>query len=143
MLDWRGQRVADNTILATGRAMNGLLADCVVEAKQRVPVRTSVLQGSIQMRPARQLDADTLVAYWGSFAVRYARFVEEGTAPHIIRPRTAGALYWPGAAHPVPLVHHPGSRARPFLKPVAEQRYPELPTRIRYELAKSAGRKLR
>lgn len=143
MLDWRGQRVADNTILATGRAMNSLLADCVVEAKQRVPVVTSVYQGSIQSRPARQVDPNTLVAYWGSFSVRYARFVEEGTAPHVIRPRTAGALYWPGAPHPVRLVHHPGTKANPVLRTTAEQKYPELPMRIRYELAKSAGKRLR
>lgn len=38
-------------------------------------------------------------------------FVERGTRPHIIRPRVKKALYWPGAAHPVASVRHPGTRA--------------------------------
>jgi hypothetical protein len=55
-----------------------------------------------------------LVARIGS-TVEYARFVEEGTGPHEIRPRTKQALFWPGAAHPVRVVHHPGSKAFPYL----------------------------
>jgi hypothetical protein len=46
----------------------------------------------------------------------YARFVEYGTAPHIIRPKNAQALYWDGAQHPVKLVHHPGTKANPFIE---------------------------
>lgn len=39
------------------------------------------------------------------------------TAARTIRPRQGKALYWPGAAHPVRVVKHPGSAipARPFL----------------------------
>ncbi|MDX9746360.1 MAG: phage virion morphogenesis protein [Syntrophales bacterium] len=39
------------------------------------------------------------------------------TKPHTIVPRPGKALYWPGAAHPVRVVKHPGSDipARPFL----------------------------
>ena len=38
------------------------------------------------------------------------------TSAHIIRARNALALYWPGAAHPVKQVNHPGSNipARPY-----------------------------
>jgi len=41
------------------------------------------------------------------------------TRPHDIRPRNKRALYWEGAAHPVRIVHHPGSRIpeRPFIRP--------------------------
>lgn len=49
--------------------------------------------------------------------VEYASFVELGTDPHIIRPRVKEALFWPGAQYPVAIVHHPGSKAYPFLKP--------------------------
>lgn len=38
-------------------------------------------------------------------------FVERGTRPHEIRPRVKKALFWPGAAHPVGRVWHPGTRA--------------------------------
>lgn len=39
------------------------------------------------------------------------------TKAHFIRPRNGKALWWPGAAHPVRGVRHPGSviPARPFL----------------------------
>jgi len=39
------------------------------------------------------------------------------TKPHIIRPKKGKALAWPGAAHPVAMVRHPGSNipARPYL----------------------------
>lgn len=47
--------------------------------------------------------------------------MEFGTAPHIIRPRNAGALWWEGARHPVMLVNHPGTRPKPWLKPAADE----------------------
>lgn len=37
-------------------------------------------------------------------------FLEFGTRPHEIRPRTAAALWWPGAPHPMARVWHPGTR---------------------------------
>ena len=47
--------------------------------------------------------------------VVYASFHQFGTGPYTIRPRRKKALYWPGAAHPVKQVNHPGLPARPFL----------------------------
>lgn len=51
----------------------------------------------------------------------YAKFVHEGTAPHVIVPVSAKALFWPGARHPVKRVNHPGTRANPFLKKALQQ----------------------
>lgn len=48
--------------------------------------------------------------------VPYARYVTEGTRAHDIYPRDAQALMWPGAEHPVRMVHHPGTTANPFLE---------------------------
>lgn len=48
--------------------------------------------------------------------ISYAGYVVSGTRPHDIYPRDARALFWPGAAHPVSHVHHPGTRANPFLQ---------------------------
>ena len=53
--------------------------------------------------------------------VKYARGVEEGTRPHIIKAKNKKALYWKGAKHPVKSVRHPGSRAKPFLIPAFEK----------------------
>lgn len=52
-----------------------------------------------------------------SFDVEYAQMVHDGTRPHIIRPRTAKALRFVigGQVVYARVVHHPGTRARPFL----------------------------
>jgi hypothetical protein len=45
----------------------------------------------------------------------YAPYVEFGTKPHVIEPKDKKALYWPGAAHPVRKVNHPGTPANDFM----------------------------
>lgn len=47
-------------------------------------------------------------------------YIEKGTRPHIIRPRFKQALFWPGASHPVALVHHPGTAAQHPLENAAQ-----------------------
>lgn len=49
--------------------------------------------------------------------VAYAAFVHDGTRPHIIRPRNAQVLRFQVGGQVVyaRVVHHPGTRARPFL----------------------------
>ena len=58
----------------------------------------------------------------------YARYVNDGTRPHIIEPKGIGlfhagqqltkgaALYWEGADHPVRRVHHPGIKGQHFVE---------------------------
>lgn len=48
---------------------------------------------------------------------RYAQFVESGTKPHEIRPKSAGALRFVvnGAVMFRKVVHHPGTAERPFM----------------------------
>lgn len=77
-------------------------------------VRSGRLRASITHQLAR--DGGGLVGRIGS-NVEYARYVEEGTEPHRIEARNKRALHWPGAAHPVLAVNHPGTRARPYLRP--------------------------
>jgi hypothetical protein len=45
---------------------------------------------------------------------KYEHYVRLGTAPHIIVPVKRRALFWPGAAHPVKIVRHPGTKANPY-----------------------------
>jgi len=52
--------------------------------------------------------------------VNYGVHQEFGAGPHEIRPREAKALYWPGAEHPVAVVHHPGNPPHPFMTPAVE-----------------------
>lgn len=108
----------------------------VAFAKHDVPRKTGNLGRTI--RPGRiTKDSGELVA-GGTLKVGYAADVERGTRPHIIRPRPGrvgrngrpAALAWGGSrrlsgslrsgASPTNfarLVHHPGTRAHPFLVP--------------------------
>lgn len=51
------------------------------------------------------------------FSVDYARYVNDGTRPHVIRPKNAKVLRFVVGGQVVfaRVVHHPGTRANPFL----------------------------
>jgi len=83
-------------------------------AKKEAPVRTGRLKSGIRS------EFNPLFGKVES-TVSYGILVHEGTGPHIIRPVKKKALYWKGAAHPVKLVHHPGTRANPFMKRGSER----------------------
>jgi hypothetical protein len=46
----------------------------------------------------------------------HAAIVEHGSRPHVIEPKNAQALFWPGARHPVARVNHPGTPAMHVLR---------------------------
>lgn len=106
-------------------------------AMQRCPVDMGKLRASIGIEYVR----GGLGAEIGTFEVsdktetKYAPYVEFGTKPHEIVPKTKRALFWPGALHPVASVQHPGTKARPFLFPAWEEERPKLLTRIAERLA--------
>jgi len=58
----------------------------------------------------------------------YAPFVEFGTKPHTILPKDKKALFWPGAAHPVRSVNHPGSKPNPFMERIVAASQDEINT---------------
>lgn len=80
------------------------------DAKRLAPKRTGELAASIRC------EVNQGVFRVGSDLDR-ALWMEEGTAPHIIRPKNGKALFWEGADHPYALVNHPGTRPAPFLRP--------------------------
>lgn len=88
----------------------------LVEARAKVlaPVDTGRLRASI--RTTRKLTARG-PTYQVSTNVEYAPYVENGTRPHIIRPRRAKALAFRVGGRLVfaQVVHHPGTKAQPFL----------------------------
>lgn len=98
--------------------------------------RVRVVAGGTGRRGANQYGS------YASGAVGYAAYVEFGTRPHVIEPRPGrrgrngrpAALAWGGArrlsgslrsgARPTSFarrVNHPGTRARPYLRPGAQQ----------------------
>lgn len=99
------------------RAVDQTRIDVQNEARRRAPVDTGRLRSSIVSRAET---SGRSVGYVVGSNVNYAAAVEYGTAPHVIKPKYKQALYWPGAAHPVAQVNHPGTRAQPFLRPAVE-----------------------
>ena len=55
---------------------------------------------------------------------KYAKIVEDGSKPHIIRAKRKKALYWKGASHPVKQVNHPGTKGKPYMKPALDKEIP-------------------
>lgn len=64
-------------------------------------------------------ESDELTWHIGS-RNRVALIVETGSRPHEIRPHAGGVLAWRGADGKMAfakVVHHPGTRAQPYLRP--------------------------
>lgn len=112
----------------------------VANAKHLVPRKTSNLGRTI--RPGRITATSGELVAGGTQNVGYARYVEQGTRPHVIRPKPGrvgrngrpAALAWGGnrrlsrslrsgaqATHFAREVHHPGTRAHPYLVPGLQQ----------------------
>ena len=87
----------------------------VNRAKILCPVDTGRLRASIKGRASRTWSLRP--QFTVSSNVDYAPLVQDGTRPHIIRPRTRQALKFIVGGQVVfaKVVHHPGTRARPFL----------------------------
>jgi hypothetical protein len=56
----------------------------------------------------------------------YAPYVEFGTKPHTILPKDKKALFWPGAAHPVRRVNHPGTKPNQFMERIITESQGEI-----------------
>lgn len=102
-------------------------------AKRKVPRKTGNLQRTIHAGELTKTHARVEVS------ASYAVYVEKGTRPHIIKPKYAKVLAWGGsrrlsgslrsgsaATSFARLVHHPGTKAQPFLMPAAEQAQQEV-----------------
>ena len=89
-------------------------------AKRNITNNGSVKTGHLRRNIATQVGNMEVTVHTSN--VKYARLVEEGTRPHIIKPKKGKKfLYWEGASHPVRKVNHPGSKAKPFLIPAFER----------------------
>lgn len=87
----------------------------VNRAKILCPVDTGRLRASIKGKASRTWTLRP--QFTVSSNVDYAPMVHDGTRPHIIRPRTKQVLKFSVGGQVVfaKVVHHPGTRARPFL----------------------------
>lgn len=84
-------------------------------AKVLAPVDTGRLRASIRIEARRTFTLRSV--YTIGSDVEYADMVHGGTRPHIIRPKTKQVLRFKVGGRTVfaRVVHHPGTKARPFL----------------------------
>ena len=89
--------------------------------------RTGELQRRINMRVT-----ETSHSVTASVGTNYkiGIYWTRGIRAHDIYPKTAKALFWPGAAHPVMHVHIPAQKPRPFLQPALAEMHTEITTEI-------------
>ena len=92
-----------------------------IEAKAKLNITNNGSVKTGHLRRGITTDVGNMEVTVHTSNIKYARGVEEGTRPHIIRAKNKKALYWKGARHPVKSVRHPGSRAKPFLIPAFEK----------------------
>ena len=92
-----------------------------IEAKAKLNITNNGSVKTGHLRRGITTDVGNMEVTVHTSNIKYARGVEEGTSPHIIRAKNKKALYWKGAKHPVKSVRHPGSRAKPFLMPAFEK----------------------
>lgn len=88
--------------------------------KERTPVVTGRMK--LSERYARTGFAEGVRLEWRAYTP-YAKYVIDGTRPHIIRPVAARALHWysgDGRQHFAKVVHHPGNKPNPFPKEVLD-----------------------
>lgn len=93
------------------------------EVKKAAPVVTGNLQGATSIDNLSDFEKRIFV---DEGIAPYAIYVIKGTKPHDIYPKGIGtfhagqqltkgaALWWPGADHPVKVVHHPGTEANDY-----------------------------
>lgn len=115
-------RIQGQAQLIMAREAASITRRIVAQAKSNAPVKTGNLARMIEEEP---------ITFAGPFRIEtgvtakadYSAAVHEGTRPHVIRPKHARALAFPGAGGRTIFaasVNHPGTRPRPFLRNAAE-----------------------
>jgi len=124
-LDQLTARLAQAPSIAAPILQRALSASQAILAKYTVkgivPWRTGFLAQTFQAQ------LTTGMLRWFPTA-SYAPYVEFGTKPHVILPKNAKALFWPGAEHPVASVNHPGTKPNPFMERIVAASQPEIDT---------------
>lgn len=92
--------------------MEAVSIDIVSALKNTIENMGLVDTGYLKRRIIPSIEGNDIVL---TFPI-YAKFLEFGTAPHIIRPKDKKALMWKGAKYPVKEVHHPGTRPYAFIR---------------------------
>jgi HK97 gp10 family phage protein len=100
----------------------------VNEAKNNVPVDAGDLKASGKVVTNSKRGYVEANARFGSKKAWYGRFVEFGTAPHLIKGKNGGMLKFTardGKSVETPQVSHTGAKAKPYLRPALDSKAEE------------------
>lgn len=105
--------------MAWDQFLQGVAIDLQGALTEAAPFKTGTLRNSITAVVTSD-DEITITM------VGYAKYVEFGTPPHVIRPKNAKSLHWKNGAKDVFAgeVHHPGTRPNPFIRRTLHTRMP-------------------
>lgn len=109
------------TVTRFARRDTQKVADQIIATAQRLaPVDTGRYRAGFAKRQVTTLRG---VGWQVYNPVEYAPYIEEGTKPHIIRPRKAKALRFKIGGRIVfaQIVHHPGTKAQHILSKATRQ----------------------
>lgn len=120
-------------------ALRAGAAVLLTEVQGRIPVSSGDLLASARITSRAKGAEVTASVKVGNRIAWYAHLVEFGTRPHTITPKKAGgALQFGGIT--TKSVEHPGTRARPFMRPALDSVLPAMidavTARIRQRLTK-------
>jgi len=110
--------LSDKTKDNVQKVLNNTGFDIEAQAKINLDRNKSVITGHLRRGITTKIGNMEVTVHTSN--IKYAPMVEFGTKPHIIKPKNKKALYWKGAKHPVKIVKHKGSRAKPYLIPAFE-----------------------
>lgn len=92
------------------------------EVKQRIPEASGKLKASARITTRAKGGTVSASVKVGNAVAWYAHLVEFGTRPHEIK-ASEGAMRFGGTV--TRAVNHPGTRARPFMRPTADEKFGE------------------
>lgn len=123
-------RARIEAIKPNAELLRTIALSAVREQKLLAPRKTGNLGRSIHIGAVTPTRAETIAS------ASYAAYVEQGTRPHVIRPKNRKALRWAASSGDARLsgsprtggrvrfakrVQHPGTRAQPFMIPGAQK----------------------
>jgi hypothetical protein len=88
----------------------------LIEMQHRVPVKSRKLYNSLEIRA----DGSRVIIGPNLMIAPYAPYVDQGTRPHEIKPKRPGGVLvfkMNGQTVFAKKVHHPGTKAQPFVLP--------------------------
>lgn len=137
-LVWEGEAVTERMRAAQIAGVNRVMAQSVNEAKtsHNWKNRTGVLEGGISIVDYAAPDGSGVKGVWGVQDVVYGRIHELGGT---IVPRNGQALRFQLPDGSWAMAAKVTIPPRPYLRPAADAKYPNLPAAIRAAYDKSAG----